>query len=188
MDKPSEFTAVPLATTLPLVTGQYGATVRGMLLRENGLRWNGVTNGYRAFADYHPNDSLTVMFFGNVHTGAIDLLRRDIPRLAAGASIVPPVLERPASKALSEPVRSRLSGRYDTGGGSSNTLLFVTPGIALFGDRSLSAMNDSTFFSHSDYARVVITSAPDGGVQQIEWGPGTWATSNENGPRFPRLR
>ena len=81
----------------------------------------------------------------------------------------------------------RVAGNYDTGGAIS-ALTFVTPTIALFGDRSLSALDDSTFFSHADYARVVFASAPDGSVAQIEWGPGTWATNGEAGPRFKRVQ
>ncbi|HKP75368.1 MAG TPA: serine hydrolase domain-containing protein, partial [Longimicrobiaceae bacterium] len=75
-----------------LLRGAYGARARDRLLRADGLSWNGVTNGFRAFAVWQASDSLAVIFCGNAHTGAIDLLRRQIPRLAAGATVPPPVV------------------------------------------------------------------------------------------------
>lgn len=37
-----------------LTSGQYGATARTSLVRDNGIRWNGITDGFRAFADWDP--------------------------------------------------------------------------------------------------------------------------------------
>jgi CubicO group peptidase (beta-lactamase class C family) len=170
-----------------LVRGVYGRNARTALVRDTGLRWNGITNGFRAFADWHAADSLTVMFFSNAHTGAIDLLRRNIPRLAAGDTTDRPVVPVIESAALSEVRRAQLAGEYDTGGGSRATVKFVSASVALFGDRALAALNDSTFFSFSDYAAVVFAQAPDGAVEAIQWGAGTWGTGQQ-GPRFARIR
>ena len=170
-----------------LVTGVYGDAARTALLRPNGLRWNGVTNGFRAFADWHNTDSLAVIFFGNAHTGAIDLLRREIPRMAAGENVAAAIVPTISAVALTDATRARLAGQYDTGGGSRATLTFVSPKLALFGDRPLAALNDSTFFSFADYAHVTFVSRADGQVDAIEWGPGTWGTG-EKGPRFARAR
>ncbi|MFL5540062.1 MAG: serine hydrolase domain-containing protein [Longimicrobiaceae bacterium] len=169
-----------------IVRGTYGATARDNLLRPTGLSWNGITNGFRAFAVWNPADSLSVLFFGNAHTGAIDLLRREIPRIAAGAAVAPPVVPTVTPVALSAAQRERLAGDYDTGGGSVAKLTFLSPGVALFGDRALLARNDSTFFSTSDYAPVVFVGASSGTVEAIQWGPGTWGTG-EPGPRFARV-
>jgi len=66
-----------------LVNGAYGTTAREALLRPDGLHWNGVTNGFRAFADWNAADSLTVIFFSNLQTGAGDLMRLRCPRRRA---------------------------------------------------------------------------------------------------------
>jgi len=170
-----------------LLRGTYGATARERLVRPTGLGWNGITNGFRAFAAWNPADSLSVLFFGNAHTGAIDLLRREIPRIAAGAAVAPPVVPSVTPFALTAAQRERLAGDYDTGGGSIAKLTFLSPEIALFGDRALIARNDSTFFSTSDYAPVTFVGASSGTVEAIQWGPGTWGTG-EPGPRFVRVR
>ena len=169
-----------------VVNGKYGATARAALLDSTGMHWNGVTNGYRAFADWIPSDSLTVIFTGNTHTGAIDLMRRSIAQIATGANIKPPDLPSATVVALSPSARARLEGRYDTGGGSVSPLKFISPTLALFGDRGLAPLNDSTLFSFADYARVSFTSNAAGKVEAVQWGAGTWGTG-ELGPRFTRL-
>jgi CubicO group peptidase (beta-lactamase class C family) len=170
-----------------LLRGRYGASARERLVRPTGMSWNGVTNGFRAFAVWNAADSLTVIFCGNAHTGAIDLLRRDIPRIAAGAAVAPPVVPSVAPVALSAAQRDRLAGDYDTGGGSIAKVTFLSPTVMLFGDRALLARNDSTFFSTADYAPVTFVGASSGTVEAIQWGAGTWGTG-ELGPRFPRVR
>jgi CubicO group peptidase (beta-lactamase class C family) len=170
-----------------LVSGAYGRSAHEALMRPNGFEWNGVTNGFRAFADWHASDSLTVIFFGNAHTGAIDLLRRAIPQMATGASVAAADIPHTAPAALSDAARARIVGDYDTGGGSISTARFLSPRLLLFGDRSLFPINDSTFLSLADYARVTFTSGASGAVEKIEWGPGTWG-SGEQGPRFPKVK
>jgi CubicO group peptidase (beta-lactamase class C family) len=170
-----------------LLRGTYGTAARAALVRPTGLDWNGVTNGFRAFADWHAADSVSVLFFGNAHTGGIDLLRRQIPRILAGAAIAPPVVPTTTPVALSDAARARLVGRYDTGGGSTSIVTFLSPTVLLFGDRAMLATSDSTFFSTTDYAPVTFVGASSGTVQAIQWGPGTWG-SGEMGPRFARVR
>src|SRR5437868_8460846 len=93
-----------------LVSGAYGPSAREALLRPNGLHWNGVTNGFRAFSDWYPADSLTVIYFSNLHTGAIDLMRRDIQHIVAGANVQTPVIPRITPVALSPAAQQRLAG------------------------------------------------------------------------------
>jgi CubicO group peptidase (beta-lactamase class C family) len=169
-----------------VVNGTYGPVVRAALMRPDGMHWNGVTNGYRAFADWQSSDSLTVIVAANSHTGAIDLIRQAVPRIAAGEQVSPAQVPTFAGVALSAEARKRLEGDYDTGGGSIATLKFHTPTLALFGDRAMVAVNDSTLLSTADYAKVVFASGSDGAVSEIRWGTGTWATKGEDGPRFAR--
>jgi CubicO group peptidase (beta-lactamase class C family) len=166
-----------------LIRGTYDTTARNALVRPTGLTWNGVTNGFRAFADWRASDSLSVLFFGNSHVGAIDLMRRDIPRLAAGERVQTPVVPAIVPVALTAEQRDRLSGDYDTGGGALSRVSFLSPSLMLFGDRALVATSDSTFFSTADYAPVTFVGASSGPVTAIQWGAGTWGTG-ELGPRF----
>lgn len=170
-----------------LVNGTYGLTAREALLRPDGLHWNGVTNGFRAFADWIPADSLTVIFFSNLYTGAIDLMRRDIPHIFAGDNVSSPVVPRPRPIALSMAAQQRLVGKYDVGGGQTGVLTFASPSLIIWFDRPLLAVDDSTFFSTTDYATVRFPSDSTGAVSGIDWGPGTWATGDQH-LRFPKIR
>lgn len=170
-----------------LVDGTYGASAREALLHPDGLHWNGVTNGFRAIADWYPADSLTVIFFSNLYTGAIDLMRRDIPHMVAGENVRTPVIPRAKSVALSPAAQQRLVGYYDVGGGQKGEVTFTSPSLIVWFDRPLLAINDSTFFSTTDYATVRFPSDSSGSVSRIDWGPGTWATGDEH-LRFPRVR
>ena len=58
-------------------------------MKPGGLRWNGVTNGFRTFADYHSDQDLHVIFAGNLMTGAVDLVRTMVPRVAQGKPVEP---------------------------------------------------------------------------------------------------
>ena len=170
-----------------LLSGTYGATAREALVRPDGLHWNGVTNGFRAIADLYPADSLTVIFFSNLYTGAIDLMRRDIPHIVAGENVRSPVIPHSKPVALSLAAQQRLVGYYDVGGGQKGELTFTSPGMIVWFDRPLLAIDDSTFFSTTDYATVRFPSDSTGAVARIDWGPGTWATGDEH-LRFPRVR
>jgi len=170
-----------------LVNGAYGSSAREALLHPDGLRWNGVTNGFRAFAEWYPADSLTVIYFSNLHTGAIDLMRRAIPRIVAGDNMPAPVIPQIKAVALSSAAQQRLAGNYDVGGGQTSAITFASPSMILWGDRTLLARDDSTFFSLTDYATVRFPSDSTGAVSRVDWGPGTWATGDEH-LRFPRVR
>ncbi|MGQ0702004.1 MAG: serine hydrolase domain-containing protein [Gemmatimonadales bacterium] len=168
-----------------VLSGRYGAASRSALLRPNGLAWNGITNGYRAFADWHASDSLAVLFFANAYTGAIDLIRRDLPRIARGEIMPTPKIPRVTAVVLSEFARARIAGQYDVAGITA-TAAFASPRLLLFGDRALLPISDSVFFCTADYAEVTFASDSTGAVRQIEWGPGTWGTG-EPGSRYPKL-
>ncbi len=176
-----------LAVMNGVVSGTYGHAAREALWRPDGLHWNGLTNGYRAFADWRASDSLVVIIEANAHTGAIDLLRGVIPRLADGERLPPAEVPPYKAVALSSAAQKRIAGDYDTGGGSISTLKFYSPSVALFGDRAMVALNDSTFYSTADYAKVVFVSGANGEVSELRWGSGTWATKGEEGPRFARV-
>ncbi len=170
-----------------VINDVYGPVARASVMRENGIHWNGITNGFRAFADWSPTDSLTVLYFGNVFTGAIDMLRRDIPRIAAGETIRAPAPPRFIPVQLSAEARARIEGQYDTGGGAVAKVSMITPGIALFGTRALVAVNDSTFASSSDYERVTFFSDSTGAIAGVQWGPAPGGAAPP-GPRFMRVR
>jgi CubicO group peptidase (beta-lactamase class C family) len=170
-----------------LVNGVYGAFAREALMESDGLHWNGEGGGCRTVADWYPADSLTVIYFSNLRLGATDLIRRQIPKIVAGENVQPPVVPHVKAVALSEAAQQRLVGDYDTGGGDINTVTFASPSMIRWGERFLIALDDSTFYSFADYAKVRFRSDSTGAVSEIEWGPATWSNGDQR-LHFRRVR
>lgn len=157
-----------------LLSGGYGELARSQLVDEGGLDWNGITAGYRAFADHHAEGDLTVVFTGNLFTGAGDLLRRHLPRIAAGEAVEPPALPEIEPFTLPEELAARYRGLYQVQPGTegSEEPLEVHGPIATLGDWVLIPTSETTLWSPQDYQAVRISTAEDGSVDGLLWGDG----------------
>lgn len=157
-----------------LVAGGYGESARQRLSAQNGdLSWNGVTNGYRAFADYEAASGITVIFAGNRFTGATDLIRRDLVRLARGETVAPPIIPQATPYALSAELQRRYAGSYQIG--SPTPLTFSSPTFAMVGSYPVFPTSDSTFYSPQDYLTVRVETNAAGAVAALVWGENRFA-------------
>lgn len=166
-----------LAILVAVDRGLYGDLVRAEVLGEEGeVSWNGQTFGYRAFTDYRARDGFGVIFAGNLHTGAADLLRRDIPRLVAAEQVEPPRVVRPESVPPDAQARAALSGVYQFRAGqpdSEEVLRFAPDGTyATLGGWVLVPISADRFSSTTDFATVEILRREDGTVSGLEWSDG----------------
>lgn len=156
-----------------IVDGGYGSAVRRDLMEDGRIRWNGITYGYRAFVDYRAIDGVTVLFAGNLHTGAVDLLRSAVPRIAAGEEVEPPDPPRYRASPPAAEDRRAVEGIYQLRPGapdSEETLRFSADGErASLGGWILVPTADDAFLSPQDYARVEIVRQEEGGVTGLRW-------------------
>jgi CubicO group peptidase (beta-lactamase class C family) len=146
----------------------YGALAARAFVDSSGFAWSGSTAGYRSFADWHRADSITVVFLANMNTGAIEMLRRDIPRLLRGERVTPS-LPHVRAVELNADTRAKLEGQYETGTGSFTRLRFLTPSAALFGERVLVAMSDSVLFNFGEYSMARILRSPSGEISGLRF-------------------
>jgi CubicO group peptidase (beta-lactamase class C family) len=161
-----------------LTRGLYGETARVALVRDNRIRWNGITDGFRAFADWDAPTEISVIFAGNLFAGAADLVRRDLPRIARGEDVSLPVVPKPTLRSMASSARTRLAGAsFDVG--SPQSLVFESDSVAAFGSWLLFVTSDSTFYSPQDYATVRVVVGASGEVDALQWG---------DGPRFARVK
>jgi CubicO group peptidase (beta-lactamase class C family) len=175
-----------LAIQRRVLEGGYGELVRSQLVRDGGLSWNGLTNGVRAFAEHHPESGLTVILTANLFTGAGDLLRRDLPKIAAGEEVAPPEVPRYDDLgvvALTEATAARYEGMYQLTPGveASAQPLTVDGEHVRLGDWVLIPTSETTFLSPQDYGRMTVVKGEDGTVTALQWGE-----QESGGPRFPR--
>jgi CubicO group peptidase (beta-lactamase class C family) len=161
-----------------LTSGLYGETARAALVRQNQIRWNGITDGFRAFADWDASTNISVVFAGNVFAGAADLVRRDLPRIANGEQVPLPMVPKPSLRTMAAPARARFtSASFDVG--SPQSVVFESDSVAAFGGWLLFVTSDSTFYSPQDYATVRVVLDATGEVEALQWG---------EGPRFARVK
>lgn len=154
-----------------VVEGGFGPKVSAHLLREGGLSWNGRTDGYRAFADYDADSGVYAAFVSNVLTGAGDLLRRDLPRLAAGEPVDPPAVPSHRAVAVDPDILRRYEGDYQLRPGTVLTLSVEGDEVRMSG-WLLIPTSERTFFSPQDYGEITVVLAEDGSVERLDWSVG----------------
>lgn len=151
-------------------SGKFGEGVRLSNVDGNGLDWNGSTNGFRAFVDWHKKSDATVIFTGNLMTGAADRLQRDVAAIAAGET--PPVLSPPTvvPVAVSEDVLKRYEGVYDLRQGTPLRVSAAGDRLRV-SSRTLVPIGERTFFSWEDYATVEFVFEGDGAARpvRLDW-------------------
>ena len=158
--------------------GGYGELVQVELLgEERTVAWNGQTFGYRAWVDYDGAAGRAVIWAGNLHTGAPDLLRSNIPRILAGEPVGVPRVPLTAGIVLSPESMVELAGAYRFRAddpGSEEILRFSPDGRqgALGSSWMLVPVAPDRFLSTTDYGMVTVLRAPDGRVRSMEWRKG----------------
>ncbi|HEX6065751.1 MAG TPA: serine hydrolase domain-containing protein, partial [Longimicrobiales bacterium] len=140
-----------------IAAGGYGTgAVAGARTPDGRIQWSGFSNGFLSIADYQPTTDVTVIFTGNLLTGAADWIIRDVPRIIAGENVAAPVPPRPAVVTLSDVTRQRLEGVYDFGG-AEQPLKFVDSSLAtLGGEYLLAATSDTSFFAPQNYTEFIV--------------------------------
>ncbi len=158
-----------------LLAGRYGHASRDSTLVGGRLAWTGITNGYASFVAYDSATDITAIVTANLYTGAIQLLQRDLPRLAAGGAVATPAIPRIRPVHLSAARRAQLAGRYASEPNGTAELRFLTPSLAMLGEADLIATSDSTFASPQVWGAVVTAERDAAGrVTALRWaGPGT---------------
>jgi hypothetical protein len=143
--------------------------------KEEGFRWNGVTNGYRAFADHYPESDITIIVASNLQVGSVDRLREDLPRVIAGEEVALPVVPEYTPVKVDDTVLARYEGTYQDQRGSRITLS-AADGMIYANDWLMIPTSATTFFSPQDYHAVTVVFADDGAVERLdwEWQDGLW--------------
>jgi hypothetical protein len=152
-----------------LLDGTLGDAARDVLVRAEGTRWNGRTDGYRCFVDYYPLDDIEVIFAGNLLSGALDRLREDVPKIARGEAVATPEPLALETVTLSAHALARYVGAYRLRPGF-DIQLSVEGDILYANDWLLIPTSENTFFSPSDYGRIAFVFGDDGEtVERIDW-------------------
>ena len=162
-----------LRFVLACVDGTLGEERRAVATQGGKLDWNASSNGFRAFASWDSASGITIVYCGNVTTGAGDKLKDAIPRLVAGETLAPGQLPAvfanlAARRAVRPEAIKRYEGSYQLFNGQRIDLR-VRGDVLAANDWILVPTSDSTFFSLRDYADVVPVRGEDGRLVRFDW-------------------
>jgi CubicO group peptidase (beta-lactamase class C family) len=151
-----------------VVTGRMGEGARLSWVRAGRLEWNGSTNGFRAFVSHDSASGLEIVWCGNVHTGAPDLLRAAVDSVARGRAPAPPPAP-PARIALADSTLRAFEGVYQLANGTR--LEVRARGGALYAnDWALVPVGADRFHSLRDFGDVVVRRNAAGRIERFDWG------------------
>jgi CubicO group peptidase (beta-lactamase class C family) len=165
-----------------VINGTYGSQCKEKMIRKEGLRWAGYTNGYRAFVNYYIDTDIYVIFAGNLFTGAGNFVNTGVSAIVSGEKIELPSVPRVTPMALSASDRKKFEGTYQLSPGQNEELRFQGSNWATLGDWILIPNGSNSFYSPQDYNFVQAVNGSNGSVDALQWGePG-------QGPRFAKIK
>ena len=152
-----------------LLAGKLGQRAQEALVREGGdLSWNGLANGYRAFADYDAESGVSVVVASNVTSGALDKIRTALPKIAAGEDVPTPAPIRARAAKVDLATLESYQGAYQLRPGR-NLGLWILDGRVMMEEWLLIPTSERTLFSPQDYAEIEVVISEDGEVARLDW-------------------
>jgi CubicO group peptidase (beta-lactamase class C family) len=151
-----------------LLAGKLGPGPLGSYVRGGKVDFNGIAGGFRSYCDWDSASGLEVVFLGNLQTGAPDLLRSAIPRLAAGQDVAPPTLPALSAAPVSEEMLRRCQGTFLLGNGT-RLVVRMHDGALWANEWVLLPTADGAFFSPRDYGKVRAVAGKDGAIERLDW-------------------
>ncbi len=148
--------------------GSYGPSVKASMLDGNGIRQNGASNGFRGFADYIAKTKVSIAVTCNLTTGALDLLRNNLPRIAAGEAVSPPSAPHPEVVDIDPELLDRYEGVYEMRPGSTMLARVEGPDF-IVGSYVLVPIGEDRFYSFQDYAEIQVKLSKEGEVEGLDW-------------------
>lgn len=151
-----------------IVTGAMGPGPRSSYLRGGVLDFNGLAGGFVAWCAYDSVSGIEVIFAGNEHTGAPDLLKRAVPDLVAGRAVDAPILPEPRRGSPDPAELARYVGTFRLDNGT-RLVVRIRDGVLWANDWVMLPSADGSFFSPRDYGIVRGVKGSDGRIERLDW-------------------
>ena len=130
------------------------------------MKWNGITNSYRAYLNYDSKTDVTVIMVSNQMTGANDLLRQNVPKILAGEDIKAGEVPQPEIVNLPPKLLASYAGQYNIAG--SPMPVRARDGALFANELILLPTSETSFYSPQDYSTVSIE-VEDGKPTKLDW-------------------
>jgi CubicO group peptidase (beta-lactamase class C family) len=152
-----------------VVTGRLGETAQAYVIRNRPeFEWSGLTSGYQAELHYRAEDGQTIVFCGNVISGANFRLQDAVAKILNGETVDDPGPPDITVVPIDPKLLQRLCGHYLREAG--HDLDVHTDGTFLYSSEwTLFPLGDLRFFSPQDYGTVDFVLGQDGSVERLDW-------------------
>jgi CubicO group peptidase (beta-lactamase class C family) len=151
-----------------LVNGKYGERVRNELTDSTGrFRDNGSTDGFRCFVMLDKKRGYGFVIISNLHSGANDLLVRDLPKILQDQPVPPPTVPAFHFQQLSSEKLSDYVGAYKFPNFTNHIRLAGSQLIS--GDSKIYYIGNDQFFRIADYARLTFNRNDSGKIAGLKW-------------------
>ena len=150
-------------------SGRLGETVRANLAPSGTVSWNGATSGFRAFLDVSSGGEVTVAVCSNRVTGALDVLRRGLPRIARGETVDPAELPDFEPLEVDQEYLAAFVGDFSPRPGSTMRVR-AGEGFLYVNSWTLVPTGPDEFHSPQDWACVEPDYDDEGRVTALRWG------------------
>jgi len=150
-----------------VVNGTYGASVKKQLTDNGVFEDNGETNGFRCYVIVDAEKDFGFVVISNLHSGANDLLRRDLPGILQDKPVSPPSVPNFSFSKLSSEQLKEYPGDYKFPDFTNTIVLEGDQLIA--GDHKIFPISKDRFFRLADYATLIFTRNSDGSIKGLQW-------------------
>ena len=148
----------------------YGLSVRNAPRRSFGH--DGVTSGYNGFVTFFPDEKLSVVYLGNIESGALGELQTNLPSIAFGGEFKVPKIREPAKKPVTADFQ-KFVGRYEVFPGFYLDVKFDRETLSLRGPLgafiALTPLSENEFFYRHLYAKVTFVKDENQKIARLDW-------------------
>jgi CubicO group peptidase (beta-lactamase class C family) len=151
-----------------VANGKYGQEVKQALTDSTGrYRDNGSTNGFRCFILFDPKKHFGFVVISNLHSGANDLLVRDLPKILEDQPITTFKLPHLNLVHLPSNKLQEYVGAYKFPNFTNHITIIGDQLIS--GDSKIFAIGEDHFYRLADYANLAFTRNPSGQIEGLKW-------------------
>ena len=148
----------------------YGLSVGKTVPRRFGH--DGVTSGYNGFVTYFPDEKLSIVYLGNIESGALSLLQTNLPGIAFGKTVETPKI-REEIKTVEIKDFQDYVGRYEVFPGFYLDVKLENKTLSLRGPLgafvALTPVSANEFFYRHLYADVKFVRDENQKVSRLDW-------------------
>lgn len=156
-----------------IVAGRMVPGARESFVRGGRLDCNGRVGGFKAWAMWDSAGAVEAIFLGNAATGAPDLLKREVLRLARGEPVPPPALPEASARALTLDEMRRWEGDYRIENGGPLLHVRIREGVLWSNDWVMWPTADGGLYSPRDYGVIRAIEGAGGTIAKLDWLQGT---------------